>query len=96
MPTYIILGKWTQQGIENVKDTLNRAGQVQQLAEQMGGRFNLYWTQGEYDFVGIADFPDEESVNAFALAAGSRGSVRTQMLRAYSAEEMERILSRLP
>ncbi len=96
MPTYIILGKWTQQGIENVKDTVNRIRQSQQFAEQLGGRFNAYWTQGEYDLVGITDFPDEESVNAFALATGTRGNVRTQLLRAYSADEMERILGRLP
>lgn len=97
MPTYVVLLTWTEQGIRNVKETLTRAQQAQASAEQMGGRLTaLYWTQGAYDLVGTAEFPDEESYTAWALASASRGSVRTQTLRAFSAAEMERILQKLP
>ena len=97
MATYVALINWTEQGIRNVKETLTRAQQAQASAEQMGGRLTaLYWTQGAYDLVCTAEFPDEESYTAWALAMASRGSVRTQTLRAFGAAEIERILQKLP
>ncbi len=56
----------------------------------------LYWTQGSYDLISITEFPDDESASAFALTVGAGGAVRTESLRAYSAEEMQRILQKLP
>ena len=56
----------------------------------------LLWTQGAYDLVGIFEFPDDESYTAFALTIGMRGSTRTETMRAFNAEEMQRILQKLP
>lgn len=45
MPTHISLVNWTDQGIRTVKDTLNRRGQAEALAEKHGVRFEpVYWT----------------------------------------------------
>lgn len=97
MVTYVLLVKWTEQGIKNVKDTVKRSEDVRKLAERLGGRMvTILWTQGQYDLVGIYEAPDEESANAFALALGMSGNVRTNSLRAHSAEEMQRILDKLP
>ncbi len=97
MPTYITLVKWTDQGIKNVKGTADRTDQVQNLAQQFGGQLTtVYWTQGAYDLIGIFEFPDEESFTACALAVGASGNVRTESLRAYSREEIQRILQKLP
>ncbi len=97
MVTYALLINWTEQGIKNVKDTVKRAEDVRKLSERMGGRLSsLYWTQGSYDLVGILEAPDEETANAIAIASGMSGSVRTQTLRAYSAEEMQKVLDKLP
>lgn len=97
MATYVTLVKWTEQGIKNVKDTVKRAEDVTNLAEKMGGRMtSLLWTQGRYDLIGIFEAPDEEIANAFAIAVGMSGSARTETLRAFSAQEMQSILSRLP
>ena len=97
MPTYVTLVKWTDQGIREVGETLNRAGQAQAAAERMGGRMTtVLWTQGAYDLIGVFEFPDDESYTAFALAVGMRGSTRTETLRAFNAEEMQRILQKLP
>ncbi len=46
------------------------------------GTKEIYWTLGQYDIVAIVDSPDELSVTALALALGSGGNVRTQVMRA--------------
>jgi uncharacterized protein with GYD domain len=96
MPTYISLVNWTDQGIRTVKDTLNRRGQSEALAEKHGVRFEqVYWTVGPYDVVLILEAPDDESVTAMLLELGSEGNLRTTTLRAYDFEEMSGIIQRL-
>jgi uncharacterized protein with GYD domain len=51
---------------------------------------------GPYDAIFIADAPDDESMTALALSLSSLGNVRTETMHAYSAEEMGRILAKLP
>jgi uncharacterized protein with GYD domain len=96
MPTYISLINWTDQGLRNFKETVNRTDSARQMAEGMGGTIKeFYWTVGPYDMVGIAEFPDDETGTAFLLALGSLGNVRTTTLRAYNAEEMTGILGKV-
>ncbi len=96
MAKYVGLVSWTDQGIRQVKDTLQRAEQVRQLSEQMGGRMEtLYWTLGRYDLVAAFEAPDDETATAIMLRIGSAGNVRTETLRAFDAEEMGRILAKL-
>ena len=96
MPTYVSLLNFTDQGIRNVRDTLDRAQRAAEAAENYGARFEqLYWTVGPYDIVAIIEAPDDESATAFLLELGSSGNVRTTTLRAYNREEMSSILGRL-
>ncbi|TME96335.1 MAG: GYD domain-containing protein [Chloroflexi bacterium] len=93
MPTYIGLYTWTDQGVKNVKDTVRRVEEARAAFEQRGARLiAAYWTQGRYDLVSIAEFPDEETASASALALGMAGNVHTETMRAFSAEEMQRII----
>jgi uncharacterized protein with GYD domain len=97
MLSYIVLASFTDQGIRSVKDTTKRAN----AAKDMAGRFGvnmreIYWTQGQYDLVTICEAQDESAISAFGLALSSAGNVRFQTLRAFSATEMDRILSKLP
>jgi len=97
MPTYIGLYTWTDQGVKNVKDTVRRVEEARAAFEQRGARLiAAYWTQGRYDLVSIAEFPDEETASASALALGMAGNVHTETMRAFSAEEMQRIIQKLP
>jgi uncharacterized protein with GYD domain len=96
MATYLVLGHFTDQGVRNVKDTTKRAEAIREVARKCGVTIKeVYWTLGQYDVVTIVEAPDEASVTAFGLSAGALGNVRTQTLRAFSAEEMARILSRM-
>ena len=97
MPTYISLFSWTDQGIRNVRDTLDRVDRASELAEEKYGvrLGQIYWTVGPYDLVSVFEAPDEQSVTAFLLELGSVGNVRSTTLRAYDREEMSGILERL-
>jgi uncharacterized protein with GYD domain len=96
MTTYISLINWTDQGIQNFSDTVQRADAAKALAQRMGGSIaNIFWTVGQFDLVTVADFPDDETGTAFLLALGSQGNVRTTTLRAYNASEVAAVISKL-
>ena len=96
MPKYVFLTTWTDQGVRSVTETIQRAEQVRQMVERMGGQLDtLYWTQGRYDLIGVMDAPDEETAAAIGLRTSMSGAVRTETLRAFDAEEMGRILAKV-
>src|SRR4028119_782228 len=74
MPTYVTLMNWTDQGIRTVRDTVNRRGQADELAQKHGANIEeVYWTVGPYDIVAIVQAPDDESVTSTLLELGSAG-----------------------
>jgi uncharacterized protein with GYD domain len=95
MATYISLMNWTDKGIGQFKNTVERAEAGKQLAAKFGGKLkDIYWTVGPYDLVAISEAPDDVSATAFWLALGSLGNVRTTTLRAFSGEDMRRIIAK--
>lgn len=96
MPTYVILGNYSDQGIRNVKETTKRAEAFRNFAKKMGVAVKeIYWTMGRYDIVTIIDAPDDPTATRLLLAAGALGNVRTETLRAYTQKEVEGILKGL-
>jgi len=96
MPTYILLGKFTDQGIRNVKDTAKRAEAVRALAKKAKVTVkDMYWTLGKYDVVAILDAPDEATVAALGLSIGASGNVRMQTVRAFTEAEIGPILGKV-
>ena len=97
MATYVTLFKWTAQGVNNVKDTVKRAEKAAQAAESLGGHLKtILWLQGSYDGIVITEFPDDETQGAFVIATAMQGNISTETLRAFTAQEIEKILSKLP
>ena len=97
MPTYIGLVKWTDQGIRNVKETTKRAKSFQEMAEKKGVKVReILWTMGRYDLVLVVDAPDDETMTRVTLRLGMLGNVKTETLKAFSAQEMDEILKGLP
>jgi uncharacterized protein with GYD domain len=95
MPRYVVLVNWTEQGIKNVKETLQRTDSGGEIAEKHGLTLEqAYWTVGPYDMVTIFEAPDDEALSAHLLEIGSLGNVRTTTLRAYDEEELSGILQR--
>lgn len=97
MPTYITLASYTDQGIRSVKDSPKRLDAAKKAIKAMGGELKaFYLTFGAYDFVTIAEAPNDEVVAKFVLATGSAGNVRTTTLKAFTEEEFRKIVAGLP
>ena len=96
MPTYVTLYKWTDEGARTAKETVGRSERNTELVQQLGGKvIGVYWTQGAYDVVSIAEFPDEDTAQAFLLQLCAGSMVRTETLRAFSGDDMRRIIKKL-
>ncbi len=97
MATYIVLINYTDQGIRNIKQSPERRKSAIATAEKLGIKAKEdYLTMGVYDRVFIVDAPNDEAMTTLALSVGSTGNVRTQTMRAYSHDEMEKILAKVP
>jgi uncharacterized protein with GYD domain len=89
MVTFVVLAKFTDQGIRNAKDSPKRADAFKQLAKTFGVTVkDIFWTQVRYDVVTIVEAPDEASVMVLSLSLGALGNVRTESLRAFSSADM--------
>ena len=97
MPTYIGLYKLTDQGVKTIKDAPGRVEDAIKGAEAIGGKvIGVYSVMGEYDYVTIGEFPSDEHAMTFAMTLGSRGTVRTTTLKAFTKEEFAEIVKKLP
>ena len=96
MATYVILATFTDQGIKTAKDSPKRAEAFKQMAKTFGVTVKeIFWTQGRYHIVVLTEAPDELSATALNLSLGALGNIRTESLRAFSADEMATIVSKM-
>jgi len=97
MATFIVLGNFTEQGIRNVKESPKRADAFKAMAGKLGVKVkDIYWTLGHYDMVVTVDAPDAATATSIGLAVGSLGNIRTETLTAFSAEEIGKIIGKMP
>jgi uncharacterized protein with GYD domain len=93
VPTYVVLYRFTDDGLKNIKDTVKRAREIRAENEKRGFKVvGTYWTQGQYDLVSIVDAPSEDAMLAGLFNIAETGNVHSETLRAYSEAEMEKAL----
>ena len=93
MPTYIRLTTFTQQGVENVRDSPERTEHAKEMVESVGGTWKEFFvTMGRYGGVVIADFPDDATATQAALTLAKSGNVTTEILRAFTLDEFRDIV----
>ena len=96
MPKYVTLYNWTDQGVVNAKETVNRYEAAKELVESKGGKIEtILWTVGPYDLVTVASFPDDETGTAVALQLASTGNLRSTTMRAFTKGEMKGIIEKM-
>jgi uncharacterized protein with GYD domain len=96
MPMFVVLGKMTDQGIKNIKDFPQRVQENRSSGERLGLKTHgWYLTQGRYDFVVVAEAPDEETMVAQLLSVAGRGNSRSETMRAFTIEEAKQIIQKL-
>ena len=95
MATFVVLANFTDQGVANVKNTIERADAFRHMAEKVGAKVkDIYWTLGTRDVVAIVEAPDDETATTLALSVSARGNVRSETLRGFSLDQMKQILSK--
>ena len=97
MATYIVLHRYTQQGIGKIKESPARIDAARQAARSMGAELKAwYLVMGRYDIVTIWEAPNDEAIAKVMLAIGSLGNVTTETLRAFTEDEFRQIVATLP
>jgi uncharacterized protein with GYD domain len=97
MPHYVMLLRYTPQGMANIKQSPSRLDAARKAAEAGGGKIHSwYLTMGHHDAALICEFPDDDACAKFALSVGALGNVGTETLRAFTEPEYRKIISSLP
>ena len=95
MATYIAVINFTDQGMRGVKESPNRLAAATGLAETMGVKVKqAFWTLGQYDMVVISEGA-EDAQAAWLYKVGSMGNVRSTTLRAFTLDEMQKIVAKI-
>jgi uncharacterized protein with GYD domain len=97
MPTYISLIRFTQKGMEGIKEGPARLDRAKQVFRAAGAELKaFYLVSGQYDAVVISEAPNFETVARLSLATGAGGNVRTETMQAFTEEEYRKIIAALP
>ena len=84
---YVMLGTLGRDWLARQKE--RTAGARKKLDELDIKLEAIYYTQGEYDFVDIADAPDAEAMLAFSLWYGAQGYGRIVTMPAFTEAQLE-------
>jgi uncharacterized protein with GYD domain len=97
MATYIILHRFTDKGLANIKESPDRLEKAKKAFRALGAELKaFYLVLGIYDAIIITEAPDDETAAKLSLAIGSQGNVRVETLRAFTEDEYRNIISVLP
>jgi len=79
MPLFLSQVAYNENGWQAlVSNPQNRLEAIRPVVDKLGGRIvNAYFAFGDFDFVLIAEFPDNVSAAALAIAAAAGGAVKS-------------------
>ena len=92
MPKYLVQGSYVGEGLKGLlkEGGSSRRDTVAQLIKGMGGTLeSFYYAFGEYDVLGVGEFPDNETAAAFSLAVNASGAVTVRMTVLMTPEEVD-------
>ena len=93
MPFFVVLGNLTDQGIQKIREAPNRDKAVHDMVNKAGGKMQVFYTLGKYDFIAIIEVPKDEDIMAILLCIGSMGNVRTTTMKAWTEAEAAKIIT---
>jgi uncharacterized protein with GYD domain len=97
MVRYLLLLKFTEEGISHVQDSVARGEAFKAACQQAGVTVeSAWWTLGEFDGVVLLKGLDEATVVGQVLGLAKLGRVRTCLLRAFDAAEFKNIVAKMP
>ena len=97
MPLYVVLGKYTDKGKENMKDSPKRLEAAGKVMKSVGGEIKEFlYTSGQYDFVAKVEAPNDEAMTKTRLIVEGVGAVRMEIMSAIPAAKEAEIIKTLP
>ena len=94
MSTYIVLVRWTNQGLQKIKESPSRLEAGKKAFAAAGIKQTaFYMVMGRYDMVTIAEAPDDATLARGLLSLASQGNLQTETLRAFTEDEYKKIIS---
>ena len=77
-------GSYTHQGLSGlVSSPETRSGAIKDLVESVGGQIITFgYCFGDYDFVGVFEFPDNTTAASLVMTVASTGSITNAKIAA--------------
>ena len=97
MPKFLIEASLTAEGVKGIQSEGGTARReaAERAIESAGGRLeSIHFGFGDHDLVVIADFPDNESAVALALAVNSSGAVTQRTVVLLTPEQVDEAAKR--
>ena len=79
--------------MKKVKDAPERIKETHNMIEKAGGKMQLFYTAGKYDFVMTVEIPNDDDLMAIMLCLGSMGNIRTTTMKAWTEADGAKILT---
>jgi uncharacterized protein with GYD domain len=93
VPIYVVLANLTDQGARTMKDLPARLENARSTFREHGAELKtLYFAMGPYDYVVVAEAPDDETITRVSLAVSAQGNVRTSTFRVFTEAEALRLV----
>jgi uncharacterized protein with GYD domain len=99
MAKYLVQGNYVGDGVQGLlkEGGSSRRTAVEKLIKSLGGTLeSWYYAFGEYDYVAIADLPDNLSMASIALTVRSAGRATVKTTVLIPSEEMDKAVKKSP
>ena len=94
MPTYIMLSKLSEQGLQTLRANPERLKEVNKDVVELGARVLHQWfVLGPYDFVNIVEADDAKAIARVSIAISARGSTELESFELIEVDELVNVLS---
>jgi uncharacterized protein with GYD domain len=91
MARYLVLFRFTDQGLQNVMNLGSRARAESRFKflERSGIKIvGYYWVDGQYDIAAIVETEKNETAMSVLLRVDAEGFMRFEAMRAYTTDEV--------
>lgn len=96
MPQFAVLGNFTEKRMETIRALPENLEEAKEVFKSYGVKMNAFvFTLGRYDFVGIFEAPNTETIARALLSWGSKGLLRTETLTGFTGEEMVKLVKEM-
>ena len=93
MPHYLILGRLTEKGIQNLKDTVASGERFKEIGKECGVEIReLMWLTGDYDVCCIAESENDQAIGTLLFRVGSKGYIKTSSFRGFPSEKVQKLV----